>query len=102
MAGSPSNAGSVGPQSAPGTSPSGDVAASNTASEKKTMDGNSQDRTLPIILQLSEVDKKIVQEKLGQISHFFPKINGLVNTISTLGTKADVLQIHKLINIVHL
>lgn len=63
--------------------------------------GNAQQKQqLPAILNLSEDEKKNVKEKLGQISHFFPKISSLVNTISTLGTKADVLQIHKLINIV--
>lgn len=68
--------------------------------DNKNMMGKSQPKQLPTLLTLSEQDKKVVKEKLGQISHLFPKISGLVNTISTLGTKSDILQIHKLVNIV--
>lgn len=75
---------------------SADSAATLLNSDMST----SQTKIVPKVLSLSDQDKKVVKEKLGQIYHLFPKINGLVNTISSLGTKADVLQIQRLINIV--
>jgi hypothetical protein len=80
---------------------SGDAATIGQLNPKsKNMTGAAQPKQAPVILTLSEQDKNIVKDKFGQIAHLFPKISGLINTIYTLGTKSDMLQIHKLINIV--